>query len=352
MSWLGLATGVCLMALLTLRTGVGDIAGVFAAAGPALFALSLFHGLQLGPHILAWGAVFAPQERPPWVNLAGAMWVGQSVNFLVPTANIGGELLKMRLLILWRAPQAAAIASVIADKTTQALAAVGLLAMGFVILLFRPSDGALILGIALGAVAMGAGVAGFVRAQRVQGVSRLLARIAKEDAEAKRPRLARLKASAAEVEAALDAIYRRPRRVAGAVALRIFSAVALSLEVWVAAALMGLEMSLWDAVALRVAGFAARSAAFFVWGGLGVQEGMFAAVGVALGYSPASLIALSLATRLRETVSAVPGVAFWLWTEGHRMVRAGSPDRAGAESAPAATGGDPSDGQKGLSSVR
>jgi hypothetical protein len=83
---------------------------------------------------------------------------------------------------------------------------------------------------------------------------------------------------------------------------------------------MHTPISIRDALTLRLVGFGIRSAAFFIWGGMGVQETIYALLSGIIGLSPASLIALSLVTRLREFVAAVPGIVLWLGRGGYRSV--------------------------------
>ncbi len=316
-SVVGLVLGVVALVGLTLYTGVDDIARALAAGGPALLLLVGFHVFQVGPHTLAWGVIFPPDARPPWRRLLSAMWVGQSVNLLLPVANLGGDLVRVRLLVLARTPAPAAIASIIADKTAQAATAFALLALGVGLLAAQHADASLIAGTTLTAGVLGLGVLGFIRLQRSQGTSAMTARLARSGKDA----MVRIHASTREVERELRAIYTRPWAFLLAGLLRTASAVLLALEVWAAAALMGLDLSLLDAVTLRVVGFAVRGAAFFVWGGLGVQEGMFAAVGALYGLPPASLVAVSLATRVREIAVALPGVIYWLTVEGMQAMK-------------------------------
>ncbi len=316
-SVIGLVLGVGALVGLTLYAGVDDIAKALAAGGPALLLLVGFHVFQIGPHTLAWGVIFPPAERPRWRRLAPATWVGQSVNLLLPVANLGGDLVRVRLLVLARTRPPVAIASVIADKTSQAATAFALLALGIALLAAQHADASLIAGTAATAGLLGLGVLGFIRLQRSQGTSAMTARLARSGKDA----MVRIHASTQEVERELRAIYTRPWAFVLAVALRVGSAVLLALEVWAAGALMGLDLSLLDAVTLRVVGFAVRGAAFFVWGGLGVQEGMFAAVGALYGLPPAALIAVSLATRVREIAVALPGVIYWLTVESMQAMK-------------------------------
>ena len=97
-------------------------------------------------------------------------------------------------------------------------------------------------------------------------------------------------------------------------------------EVWLAAWLMGLPIGLAEAIILQSLAMALRGAAFVVPGGIGVQEGGYIAIGTLLGLPADMMLSLSLATRLRELVSAVPGLLVWQLSEGRRAwARRGRP---------------------------
>jgi uncharacterized membrane protein YbhN (UPF0104 family) len=63
---------------------------------------------------------------------------------------------------------------------------------------------------------------------------------------------------------------------------------------------------------------AVSSAAFFVPGGLGVQEGGFILIGGALGLDPSTCLALAGARRIRDLLMFVPGLIAWQFVEASR----------------------------------
>jgi uncharacterized membrane protein YbhN (UPF0104 family) len=62
--------------------------------------------------------------------------------------------------------------------------------------------------------------------------------------------------------------------------------------------------------------FAIRSAAFFIPGALGVQEGGYLLLGAALGLPPEVALAVSLLKRGRAIILGIPALAAWQWLEG------------------------------------
>ena len=67
-----------------------------------------------------------------------------------------------------------------------------------------------------------------------------------------------------------------------------------SLEIWLALHFLGSPVTLWQAVMIEALIQAISSAAFFVPGGLGVQEGGFILIGSALGLDPTTSLALAV----------------------------------------------------------
>ncbi|HEV7832732.1 MAG TPA: lysylphosphatidylglycerol synthase domain-containing protein, partial [Caballeronia sp.] len=87
--------------------------------------------------------------------------------------------------------------------------------------------------------------------------------------------------------------------------------LATSLEIWLALYFLGSPISFAEAVMLESLIQALSSAAFFVPGALGIQEGGFVLIGGALGLDPSVSLALAGARRLRDLLVFVPGLFAW-----------------------------------------
>lgn len=335
--WLGAIAGVLVLAGLAVEAGAAKVIAALAIGGPALFLLVILHPLQLLPQSEAWRLVFPPGSALERWPAAYATWLGQAVNLLLPVATLGGEVVKARLAALRGVDGTAAAASVIADKTGQAAGVLVVMIVALGLMARSAADTPLLAGAATAAVLLAAGLIGFIMVQRAGGpvrwlerqsagsgmFARMFARMTARMIAGPGP-LTRAGAGARRLHEHLHGIYRRPWRFIFAVGLRVLATLLMTLEVWWAADMLGMPISLETALALRVTGFAARSAAFFVWGGLGVQEAAFAALGLLYGLPVASLVALSLATRVRETAVALVGLPVWLGVEAKRAMVAGS----------------------------
>lgn len=160
---------------------------------------------------------------------------------------------------------------------------------------------------------LAAGVGGFIYVQWI-GPFGFLAKLVKRDKTSNR--WDGMVDNAVELDSRIHALYGRPGRIVLASALRMLSRLVLSLEVWLAAHLMGHPISLWEALMLKTLTDVLRGAAFAVPGGWGVQEGSFVIFGGALGLTPDFTLALSLATRARELLVSLPGLIAWQHAEG------------------------------------
>lgn len=91
-------------------------------------------------------------------------------------------------------------------------------------------------------------------------------------------------------------------------------------QVWLAARVMGVPLSLFGALAIESAATSARVILFFVPGGLGMQEAGAVFAGMAMGVEPATALAFSLVLRLRDVCFGV-ALLFWPWLEYRRGSR-------------------------------
>jgi hypothetical protein len=67
--------------------------------------------------------------------------------------------------------------------------------------------------------------------------------------------------------------------------------------------------------------YALRSAAFFVPGAVGVQEGSYLLIGPLFGLAPETALALSLLKRGRDLLIGAPTLIAWQAMEGRRLLQ-------------------------------
>ncbi|HYW34393.1 MAG TPA: lysylphosphatidylglycerol synthase domain-containing protein [Balneolaceae bacterium] len=313
---IGLLIGLGILGIAIYWTGYSKISKAMVRGGPKLFLLVLFYPVDLLSRGYGWKFVFPGSKKYSTILFITGMWFAQSVNRLVPTANIGGLIIRGRYFVKKGADEENVIASLVADRTFHGIATVVILILGALLILKKPVKREILAIISGSCLFLIVSIYVFIRLQRSYGISRFLDRWAGNGEGL----LATAEEKAREVEERLNHIYESPWPLTYSTAIRVLGDILLAGEVWVAARLMNTPISILDALTLRLIAFGIRSIAFVVWGGLGVQESTYALLSSFVGLSPASLVAISLATRVREIVAAIIGMAFWLGREGYENV--------------------------------
>jgi putative membrane protein len=261
---------------------------------------------------------FLPDQAPRYRKLVAAQWMGRSVNVLLPVAQLGGDVVRVRLLSMWGTDGVTAMASVVVDKTVQATASMLWGLVGISLLVGLSLDDGLAASALGGLFVMGLGVSGFVLVQRA-GMSRFVAVLAKS--LGKNGLRKKLVERAKDLDAEIRGIYRRKGRLATACLVRALGLAIQTGEVWLAAYLLGHPIGAIEALTLKSMNSLLNDVAFFVPNSYGVQEGSYVLLGGLIGLDPGFMLALSLSTRIRDVAIDVPGFLFWQHCEGRRFVR-------------------------------
>lgn len=312
-SAIGLLTGLAIIGGLAIWQGMERVMDLLSQAGLAMLWLSLFAVPEQVLNSEAWRLLFPSGRRPGMVRTQLASWMGAAVNSLLPVATIGGEVVKARVLTLWGYPGVDAIATTVVDKTAQAITILLWGVMGIIVMTRVVDDSTVLWSAVSGAVLLALGIAGFIGVQLMGGVS-AFARGAAKVGKSERQR--DMIGGASELDEAIRALYRRPGAIIGAALIRLAARVLMVGQVVLAAWLMGSEVTWEQAVMLEGLVMALRGVSFAIPAGLGVQEGGYVAVGALVGLPADLMMAVSLATRLREIVPMIPFLFLWQHTEG------------------------------------
>ena len=307
--WLpfSLAAGTTLLIALLLQQGVSDVWTAFATAGWGLALVAAYHLVPMIADAYAWRPLFAATPRPGFITLTWVRWLGESVNTLLPVAQIGGEVIRSRLLALRGIPASHAGAAVVADVTLGLFTQIAFTLLGIGLLVVTLGTGQWIWP-ALGAALLMAVLAtAFYFAQRRGLFAAVAGRL---EILIGTDRLVPA-AGARDLDATLTAIYVRRAAVARAAAWRLTGWLAGAGEVWLALYFIGAPVGPVEALILESLGQAVRGMAFLVPAALGVQEGGFVLIGSLLGISPEVALALSLVKRVRELALGIPGLLVW-----------------------------------------
>lgn len=331
--------GLALAIALIVYQGVGEVAGAIAAASWGIIAVILVRLVPILADGCFWRLLFPRGARPCLSLLLWTRWVGEAVNTLLPGLQVGGALVRTRLLVLRGVAGRHAGASVVVDLTLSTLTQLlfTLIGIGFLVAHYGDSGiaRAASIGVAVGLVLLG----GFYVSQR-RGLFGTLANLFS--------RMARGRAwvstvgGAEALDNAIRAVYRQRWSVIGNAAGQLSAWILGAAEIWLALHFMGHPVSVADALLLESLVLAVRAAAFVVPGAVGVQEGALMLLGNVVGLPPDIALGLSLVKRLREIALGVPALMVWQVVEGHRLfarrprARPLSADEAGPTPAPAA----------------
>lgn len=314
------AVGLLLMTAVVVWGGVGPVLDALRRGGWGVLVIVPLYAVPVLLASAAWRVLFPPGRAPRVPVTVHLTWIGIAVNRLLPVAQVGGEVVKVRLLRKRGGDGRTATATVVADKTVQAATQAGYALVGLGLLALTQGSGGLRWGVLGGSLLFGGAVYVFYRLQRRGLFRRISTWIERFVPAADRLGLAD---DAGGVDRALEALYRDRGRVVGSVLWRTGFRLVLALEVLVVLPLLGEPVGVADALILESLGQAARAAAFAIPAGLGAQEGGFVVAGVAVGLAPETALALSLVKRAREVLVGVPALLAWQAEEGRDVFRGG-----------------------------
>ena len=316
---LGLA-GAALFTILLIRQGAPQVGVAFASAGWAIAAVVIYHlTVPVFLDALAWWVLFPKSDRLSLWQLFWMRWIGESVSTLVPSAAVGGDIVRARLAAINGARLPVAAGTVLVDLTLGVFTQAAFTVLGVVLLVDVTGQRNFVRPTLVGTLVGIVGVAGFYFVQRL-GMFRFLAKIIARLANS--PEWQSLVQRGETLDRTIRMLYARRRAVVMCCVWTIISLVAGSGEIWIALHALDLHATFVNALILQSMVLTIRSAAFAVPGGLGVQEGGYLFVGNLLGIPGDAAFALSLIARVRELALGIPGLICWQVIEARRLWRA------------------------------
>jgi putative membrane protein len=313
-----LVAGLVLLTLVVAAVGYRSVLAGVGAIGLSGFAIfTLYWPLVLALLGLAW---FVEAPGLPLARIPVFIWgrmVREAASDVLPLAQLSGLVAGARAAQAAGVAEDVVLASTIVDMTTELTAQFLYTLLGVALLAIQlgggPPGPKLLAAITAAlAFLLAAGVAFFLVQRRGVGWLGWLARRWLPDSIAR----------ADAVAAGLDAVYRKPGRLAAGVALHFLGWLASGVSSWIALRLMGAEAPLWAIFAVESLMYAARSVAFALPGGLGVQEGAYVLLAPLFGLHAADMLALSLLKRARDLVIGIPTLLVWQAREGRALLSA------------------------------
>jgi putative membrane protein len=318
-AYVGGLLGLALLIALVVRADFAAMLQTLQAGGWRLLWLAPYRTLFFLLYAIGWRALLSPSDPNRRAGLPYLVWVStvrEAIDRLLPVASVGGGIVGVRLL-RWRdLPTAPVAATVIVEILLTLVAAYLFTALGLLLLipigasgheyrhmvlaftLSLPVPAAMVLLLRYGSVF--ARLHGWLRA--------LVGQSATSD-------------GAAQLDYELRACLRRGWSLLLAGSLQFAAFVSASFEIWFALRLFGHPVGARAALILESMTQALRHLAFFIPGGIGVQEAALVLFGGALGISGELALAVSMAKRLREILCGLPSLLSWQWFEGRRLQR-------------------------------
>lgn len=310
--------GLAIIGALVGYFGAGSVVRSLRAIGWDGFAvICLIHLSVIALEGLAW-RVLVP-GKSAWTFLWGRL-IRDAGSEVLPVSQMGGCVLGARVVTLAGVPATMAAASTLVDLTLEFLAKIAYMAIGIILLLAIRGDMPAALPVAVGLTTTGLFAFAFVVVQRhgfafFDRFAHLLGRGWAE----------RTTAGAAAVHAALTNIYQREAGLWGGFILHLACWILSAVEVWAALRLADVPLSFATVLVIESLLYAIRTAAFAIPNAVGVQEGAYILIGVALGLTPEMALAISLLKRARDLVIGLPALAVWQVVEGGRLWRRSRP---------------------------
>jgi putative membrane protein len=314
---LGFAGGL-LFTILLIREGAQDVARALAAAGWWLAVIPAFHLLPLFLDSVEWWLLFPREDRPRLRITFWTRFLGESFSNLVPAAQVGGDIVRARLAVLYGTPMAVSAGTVLVDITVSVFVQTFFTLLGLTLLILVTGRINLLGPTLMGAPFAILAVAGFYFVQRL-GMFRLFGAILSHCANDERWRS--LAGKSGELDQALRKIYSRIGAVAACCVVTMISFVVGSGEVWIGLHAVGVPASFKSALILECVGQGVQTALCLVPGALGVREGGYVVVGGLLGIPGEAAFALALIRRVRELALGLPGLFAWQLVEGGHFLR-------------------------------
>jgi putative membrane protein len=250
----------------------------------------------------------------PLADFVWIRWIRDGLDSVVPILPVSGELVAVRILKM----RGVALADVctIVDLTAELLGQVVFALISFVLLLLTRPHSSYEPWIAGGIGVMALQCTGFLIAQK-KGLFRLI----EHPLRWLRSKRHDLTPDDGPLHDRLLALYADQEAFMACALLHVLAWMVGALEVWLGLWLMGHPLGLAEALALEGLVLGARSLAFFVPLGAGVQEGAYVLIGGILGLAPDLALAVSLLKRGRDLAIGVPALLFWQMLEARELGR-------------------------------
>src|ERR1700724_3007379 len=159
--------GVALFTGLLIREGAVRVMQAFVTPEWVIAGIVAYHSIPIFVDAIAWWVLFPKPERIPLVQIFWMRWIGESVSTLVPSAAVGGDIVRARLATIKGAALPIAAATVLVDLTLGVFTQAAFTLLGLVLLVEVSGQRNFVGPTLLGTLAGVLGVVGFYFVQRL-----------------------------------------------------------------------------------------------------------------------------------------------------------------------------------------
>lgn len=311
---LGLLLGVAIVGWLLARADIAELLGVFPRIGWGFAAILAARAATIVVDCAAWYVLLPRSERPGFMVMLPLRWIAESINTTLPAAQIGGDVVRARLLQQRLGQPARGAASVAVDFSLSLFAQILFTLLGFVLLAWLGREASWWpVAVSAASVPLFAVLCWelLVRRRLLAAAERLALRLGQR----------RLAAGLQALGTSLGLMAGSRTKLALSLSLHVTSFLGHAAELWLTLYLMGLSPGVAEAVMLESLSLAVRSAAFLIPSGWGAQEASLVALAGVAGLSADSALALGLVKRAREFAVGLPGLLAWALAEHRRPAR-------------------------------
>jgi len=263
---------------------------------------------------MGWRQLLQHNARPRWLALLIMRWITESVNNLLPVAQIGGEIVRARLLTKHGIHGATASSTVLGDFTIGLFAQALFTLVGALLLFNAVGTTDFVSQLTTGILVLLLLLIGFFYFQS-QGFSKITSIMTARSVN--NNRWLSLIKNTEQFAAEIKQLYSQRQNLFLAFSWRLLAWFVGTGETFLILYALGISISLAHLVILESFAFAARSLGFLIPGAVGITEGALVLVGTLLGLTPAQALTLALAKRARELLLGLPGIIIWLNEESH-----------------------------------
>jgi putative membrane protein len=311
--------GAALLTVLILREGAARVAAALAAASWAVPVVVLINIPRLFSDGAAWLALVPRSDRPRFITAVWIRWVGGSVNDLLPSARLGGDILTARLAtIRGRLPPTLAAAVAMVNMTVSVTLRISVTIAALLLIATVTGLANLYVPTLVAGLLALIAIIGFYFVQRV-GFFRLVSGVASRVRNL--TKWSFLTRNGPNFDGTVRRLYSRLPALVVCASFWAASWLAGCVETWVALFALGVQSSFIVALIVETAGQSIRSVFFIVPAGLGIFEGGMVMICGLFGISGDVALALSLIRRAREALFSGPGLIIWQFIEARRVLR-------------------------------